>query len=219
MGTMECGMELEAMAVEMPEVAGHPNRVGFRGVLTLVDLPSDGAPHGANGRRVIVTRRAVEKAIPSLLGMGLDYAPAFDGHDAQRKVGVITRAEVTRNAVEVGGYLFGHDFPEVVEEIREAALKAGRDEGSAAAKPAKVSGLGKERGRWLLAVLQAGSRRLRARYSRGKGGPLGMSYEMTGVDIEDRRARTWVVRAMMFTGAAVLRREKAAYRGTWIELE
>ena len=29
-------MEIEAMALEMPEVAGHPNRLPFHGVLTLV---------------------------------------------------------------------------------------------------------------------------------------------------------------------------------------
>ncbi len=27
-------IELESMAIEMPHVAGHPNRIGFRGVLT-----------------------------------------------------------------------------------------------------------------------------------------------------------------------------------------
>jgi hypothetical protein len=45
------GWMLEAMAIEMPEVAGHPNRVGFRGVLTIVDVVSDRPPAGARGRR------------------------------------------------------------------------------------------------------------------------------------------------------------------------
>jgi hypothetical protein len=31
-------LQLEAMAVAMPEVAGHPNRLPFRGVLTLVGV-------------------------------------------------------------------------------------------------------------------------------------------------------------------------------------
>jgi len=30
-------IELESMAIEMPQVTGHPNRKPFRGVLTLVD--------------------------------------------------------------------------------------------------------------------------------------------------------------------------------------
>lgn len=34
-------IELESMAIDMPAVAGHPNRQAFRGVLTLVDVPSE----------------------------------------------------------------------------------------------------------------------------------------------------------------------------------
>ena len=34
-------VELESMAIQMPEVDGHPNREPFRGVLTLIDVASD----------------------------------------------------------------------------------------------------------------------------------------------------------------------------------
>ena len=57
------GMSLESMAIEMPKVFGHPNRVGFRGVLTVVDAASDKAPAGARGHRVLLTRAAAEEAI------------------------------------------------------------------------------------------------------------------------------------------------------------
>ena len=118
-------MELEALAVELPHVTGHPNRAPFRGVLTLVDVPSDRAPSGARGRRVVLTRAAAEKALASLIGMGLDYTPGLDGHDARRKVGIITSAEVEGTKIVVGGYLFAHDFPEVVEEIARGGGKLG----------------------------------------------------------------------------------------------
>src|SRR6266699_1212762 len=49
--------------------------------------------------------------------MGLDYAPSLDRHDARRKVGVITRAEIVGRNLELGGYLFAKDFPEIVREI------------------------------------------------------------------------------------------------------
>src|SRR5579871_5367525 len=104
-------LELESMAVEMPEVEGHPNRVDFRGVLTIVDVPSQAAPGGANGSRVLLTRRAAEAALASLIGMALDYSPEFDGHDARRKVGVITSADVIGRNLEIGGYLYARDFP------------------------------------------------------------------------------------------------------------
>jgi hypothetical protein len=43
------GLEMRAMAVEFPVVHGHPNRLPFEGVLTLVDVASDKAPSGARG--------------------------------------------------------------------------------------------------------------------------------------------------------------------------
>lgn len=174
-------IELQSMAIEMPRVEDHPNRAGFRGVLTLLDVASDRPPAGARGHRVLLARAAAERALPSLLGMGLDYAPALDRHDAQRKVGVITEANVVErsgrvSAIEVAGYLYARDFPEVVRELR-------RQNGSGRAAHA-----------------------------------LGMSYEIADARIEDLRAGIWTVNECTFTGAAVLRRDKAAYSSTWIEL-
>jgi hypothetical protein len=48
---------------------------------------------------------------------------------------------------------------------------------------------------------------------------LGMSYEIADARIQDLKASVWVLNQVTFTGAAILRREKAAYRGTWIGLE
>jgi len=179
-------IELESMAIEIPAVAGHPNREPFIGVLTLVDVPSDRAPAGSRGHRVILTRAAAEAALPSLLGMGLDYSPSLDRHDAQRKVGIITRAEIVGRAIELGGYLFAKDFPEIVSRI------AGGDR------------------------LPRG---LEARWRR-PGGPsgLGMSYEIADASVADLRAKIWTLTQVTFTGAAILRRDKAAYQDTWIEL-
>ena len=40
-------MNLESMAIELPAFHGHPNREPFRGVLTLVNTPSDRPPAGS----------------------------------------------------------------------------------------------------------------------------------------------------------------------------
>src|SRR5579864_7144993 len=114
---------LESMAVAMPKVDGHPNRAAFRGVLTVVDVPSQRAPSGSKGRRVVLTKGAAEAALPSLLGMALDYAPSFDRHDVRRKVGVITSAEVVGRNLEVGGYLYAKDFPDIVAEIGKSGRR------------------------------------------------------------------------------------------------
>ncbi|MGB8889140.1 MAG: hypothetical protein WCC87_20595 [Candidatus Korobacteraceae bacterium] len=174
-------LQLEAMALSMPDVAGHPNRLPFRGVLTLVGVASQRSPSGARGHRVMLTRAATEAALPSLLGMALDYAPSLDAHDARRKIGIITGAEIvpmpqsktgtSLGQIAVTGYLFAHDFPDVVDDIRAR-----------------------------------------------RGHPLGMSYEIANASVPNQQASIWTVTNFTFTGAAVLRRDKAAYPQTWIAL-
>jgi hypothetical protein len=163
-------LQLEALAVEMPQVSGHPNRAPFRGVLTLVDVASDRPPAGARGHRVVLTRRAAEQALASLIGMGVDYTPRMDGHDARRKVGIITSAEVVGGELVVAGYLFARDFQDVVAEIERSA------------------------------------------------GRLGMSYELANAEVENLRADVWRITEAVFTGAAVLWRDRAAYQKTSIEM-
>ncbi len=120
--------------------------------------------------------------MPSLMGMGLDYSPALDRHDARRKIGVITRAEIVGRLIEVSGFLYARDFPEIVKEIGRL-----RRVGASASERSERQG-------------------------------LGMSYEIADALVEDVKASVWVLNRVTFTGAAVLRRDKAAYCSTWIEL-
>lgn len=164
-------MRLEAMAITMPDVAGHPNRIPFEGVLTVVDEASTRPPSGARGHRVILTRGAAKAALPSLLGMAVDFAPKWDGHDARRKCGIITEADVVGNELRVRGYLFGRDFPEVVKQIAGSTPET-----------------------------------------------MGMSYELADAHVADMNADVWTLTRATFTGAAILLREKAAYRNTSFNL-
>jgi hypothetical protein len=145
--------------------------VDFEGTLTLVDAASDRAPAGARGHRVLLTREAAEAALPSLLGMAVDYRPGWDGHDAKRKIGLITEADVVGRRLMVKGYLYARDFPEAAEEIRACAMDA-----------------------------------------------MGMSYELADAQVADMRAEVWTLTKATFTGAAILLREKAAYRATSFRL-
>ena len=43
---------------------------------------------------------------------------------------------------------------------------------------------------------------------------MGMSYELADARVEDLRAEVWKLNRVTFTGAAILLRSKAAYRGT-----
>ena len=167
---LDGGLRLvQGMAVEFPEVAGHPNRLPFEGCLTLVDAPSDKAPSGARGHRVVLTRAAAEAALPSLLGMAVDYKAGWDGHDARQKCGIITAAELQGQKLMVQGFLFARDFPEMEGSVCAQATAAGE---------------------------------------------MGMSYELADAHVADMRASVWTLTRATFTGAAILLREKAAYRGT-----
>lgn len=165
-------MRLEAMALTIPAVDGHPNRIPFEGVLTLVDVASDKAPTGSRGHRVLLTRSAAEAALPSLLGMAVDYRPGWDGHDARTKCGILTEANLVENKLTVAGYLYARDFPEVAEEIASGAT-----------------------------------------------GEMGMSYEIADAHVADMRSDVWSLTRATFTGAAILLREKAAYRNTCFRLK
>ncbi|MGA2896057.1 MAG: hypothetical protein ABSE27_00465 [Acidobacteriaceae bacterium] len=160
---------MHAMAVEFPQVHGHPNRLPFEGVLTLVDVASDKAPSGARGHRVVLTRAAAESALPSLLGMAVDYKAGWDGHDARQKCGIITSAELDGGRLTVAGFLFCRDFPEIKQRL-------------------------------------------------GIEGSMGMSYELAEAHVADMRAQVWTLTRATFTGAAILMRDKAAYRGTSFRL-
>ncbi len=164
-------MRLDAMAIRIPPVKGHPNRVDFEGVLTLVDAASDRAPAGAKGHRVMLTKAAAEAALPSLLGMAVDYRPGWDGHDAKRKIGLITEANLEGRQLTVKGYLYGRDFPEATSAIRASAPEV-----------------------------------------------MGMSYELADAQVADMGEEVWRLTRATFTGAAILFREKAAYRQTSFKL-
>src|SRR5271163_2475777 len=164
-------MRVDAMAIRIPPVKGHPNRLEFEGVLTLVDAASDRAPAGAKGHKVLLTRAAAEQALPSLLGMGVDYRPGWDGHDAKRKIGLITEADVVGKQLTVRGYLYARDFPEATAAIRASVPES-----------------------------------------------MGMSYELADAQVADMRDEIWKLNRATFTGAAILLREKAAYRATSFRL-
>lgn len=164
-GRRSDNVHLRAMAVDFPEVDGHPNRLPFAGVLTVVDVASDKAPSGSRGHRVLLTREAAHAALPSLLGMAVGYKAGWDGHDARQKCGIITSAGLEGNQLHVSGFLFARDFPEMEREMEAS-------------------------------------------------GAMGMSYELADAHVADMRASVWTLTRATFTGAAILLREKAAYRGT-----
>ena len=99
----------------------HPNKAPFLGVLTLVDTPSDKAPSGVRGHKVVLTREAAEKALESLIGMGVNMHPDGDRHNTSEKIGIIDSAEIKGNEIIVSGYIFGCDCPSVIRQLNACA--------------------------------------------------------------------------------------------------
>ncbi len=161
----------EAALAALPEVALHPNRAAFEGVLTLIETPSDKAPDGARGHRIILSREAVAAALPSLIGMAVNFRDDWSGHNPRQKAGIITAAAIHGKQLRVRGLVYARDFPEIV-------ARAAREDA--------------ERG----------------------AGSLGMSFEMVGGHVRDMRSKIWRLWRLTFVGAAVLERERAAWRSS-----
>jgi hypothetical protein len=90
----------------------HPNKLPFKGTLLVLDEPSDKPPHGSRGHRILVPMAAARKNLESIVGMGVNYDPGMDEHDPRHKVGVITKADIVGNKVNVEGIIYCKDFPE-----------------------------------------------------------------------------------------------------------
>lgn len=166
---MSLDVSMSAMSLAVPD-GEHPNKMPFKGVLVWLDEPSDKPPHGSGGRKVIMTRSAAEKAVPTLLGMGVNFVEKFDGHDPQKKIGIISEANVRQEGSRWGlfieGFVYASDFPNAATRIR-----ADKD-------------------------------------------VLGFSFEATNITLADPGAAILAVEECVFTGAAILRKDKAAFMTT-----
>jgi hypothetical protein len=158
-------LSLHARSLDIP-TNDHPNKLPFSGILTKLDQPSDGPPSGSGGKRIILTKKAAEVALDSLLGMAVDYTPELDGHDPQAKIGIITGAEINGNDLCIEGFLYAADCPVVI-----AGIKANKSK-------------------------------------------LGFSFEARDLMTTDPDADPVTIAECVFTGAAILFKERAAYKTT-----
>lgn len=98
----------------------HPNKTAFAGTLAVLDEPSDRPPAGARGHNVILTLKAAQDALWSLIGMGVNAHADGEKHGAEKKAGVIDHAEIIGDTIYVRGYLFGRDLPGVISALQAA---------------------------------------------------------------------------------------------------
>ncbi len=94
----------------------HPNKTPFIGVLTRLDEPSDKAPLGGRGHRVLLTKEAALDAIPTLIGISINFSTG-KRHNPENKQGIIDSAWIQGQKLCVAGYIFGRDCPSVLKSI------------------------------------------------------------------------------------------------------
>ncbi|MCZ8512411.1 hypothetical protein O9H85_08185 [Paenibacillus filicis] len=105
--------------VQIQQKTDHPNKVPFNGTLFYVDRPSENPPSGTSGRKLYISREVAENSLSSLEGMCVNASYWLDEHEVTNKIGVIETAWIEGDQVKVSGYLFGKDFPDQVNEIKE----------------------------------------------------------------------------------------------------
>jgi len=119
-----CKFTVEGMALDIPIIKDHPNRHPFTGIMTRLNIASDFPVGGTTRKKVIIPGDIAEAAIPTLLGMAIDYKPNFDGHDRKSKIGIITEAyigeedTVLGTPLHIAGFFYAADFPDEVAAIQ-----------------------------------------------------------------------------------------------------
>ncbi|MDE2102964.1 MAG: hypothetical protein KGL39_37315 [Patescibacteria group bacterium] len=113
-------MEFGGTATLSP--SDHPNKMKFRGILVRLDEPSDKAPNGSEGHRILVPADVAKKRLKTLVGMGLNYSGDLNKHSQRHKVGAISKAWIQGKDLYVEGDIWKHDFPEVEQDLKQPGL-------------------------------------------------------------------------------------------------
>ncbi len=116
---MQTLLTLEALSLQVQSLSEeHVNRAPFTGILTRLDEPSTRAPSGSEGHLVLMHQEAAQRALSSLLGMGVNCTADLKGHAKQSKIGVITGATIEGCDLVISGFLYEKDFPDEIAAIR-----------------------------------------------------------------------------------------------------
>lgn len=121
----EAAVSMADLKLDSTDTAQHPNASPFEGTLLLLDEPSNQPPHGSDGHLIQVSKDVAEKTLKSLPGMAINYDSDLEGHNPQKKIGVITEAWIDGNEAKVKGLIWKKDFPEAMREFRRNKGKLG----------------------------------------------------------------------------------------------
>ena len=129
-------VKLSLSNIEVTQVAQHPNKMLWRGIVTRIDSPSDFAPCGTGGKLLIISRNAAVNAASTMVNMPLncvwpeDYysncpEQAMTDHDKDNVIGTVTESEVIEDGLVCGGIVWKQNFPDVAYMINNAVEALG----------------------------------------------------------------------------------------------
>lgn len=101
---------------------GHANEMKFSGVLVNLDTPSTKPPNGSQGKRIMIPSSTAKAAVHTLVNMGVNYTDKLDGHNPQKKVGVIKKAWIDGHDIRVSGIIWKRDFPDAKKHLKRKDL-------------------------------------------------------------------------------------------------
>ena len=118
--------------------AASPERLNwlpFTGTCLFADQPSDGIPSGGVDKPVRFTSAELDKALDSMVDMGVDCEwpdgcwdrpeEAFSGHDDRFKIGVVKTSVLKGNEMVISGGLWSNDFSDICDMYRNAKASLG----------------------------------------------------------------------------------------------
>ena len=118
--------------------AASPERLNwlpFTGTCLFADQPSDGIPSGGVDKPVRFPSAELDKALDSMVDMGVDCEwpedfwdgpeEAFSGHDDRFKIGVVKTSVLKGNEMVISGGLWSNDFSDICDMYRNAKASLG----------------------------------------------------------------------------------------------
>jgi hypothetical protein len=119
--------------IELPDI-GHRNLVGFEATAMFADVPTDRPAHVTDadakqvveGQKYLFPRAAIEKALPSLLGMPVcAQEVTLNVHAPRSVVGAVTEAWLEGTELKIRGHIWSLLFPDCIEAITKMRTRLG----------------------------------------------------------------------------------------------
>ena len=111
------------------------NWLPFTGTCLFADQPSDGIPSGGVDKPVRFPSAELDKALDSMVDMGVDCEwpddfldgpeEAFSGHDDRFKIDVVKTSVLEGNEMVISGGLWSNDFSDICDMYRNAKAALG----------------------------------------------------------------------------------------------